>query len=783
MNYLVVLNLGKGDWQHGLPTVIAQLWDEHSPNPMQFTGSLPAAPELDALYRRWQALYEDLYSHLGWRRSSVQSVAFEIDEEDVTHLSQAEFSQLCQDLQTAINRWLNAEAFRNIDRQLRTQLKPSDQIRLIIVADDARLLRLPWCLWSFLDDYPKAEIALSLPEYLRSMKVTATKPRRQVRILAILGNHEGIDVAKDQQVLQQLPGAELTFLVEPTASELNQQLWQPGWDVLFFAGHSSSQGKGHIQLNQTESLTVDQLKYGLRTAIAHGLKLAIFNSCDGLGLARDLADLNLPQVIVMREPVPDRVAQEFLKHFLMAFSGGKSLYTAVREAREKLQSLETDFPCATWLPVICQNPAEVPPTWQDWCVPRSPLLRWPTRQELQTVLFSSLVVTGLIAGARWLGWLQPVELWSFDRLMQSRPAEPPDSRLLAVMITDEDIQTEGEQMRRGSLSDRTLNRLLEKLEQHQPLAIGLDLYRDAPADVPELANRLKQTRHLFAVCKRPDVRGDPTGVLPPPEVPESRLGFSDFVRDPDGVVRRHLLVLPPNPSSRCTTSYALSVQLANHYLEVKGIQATVTQQQDLQFGTTVFRQLQRRTGGYQSLVADSGQVLLNYRAAPSPRNITQQATVAQVLRGQINPNAIKGQIVLIGIAARHSSGDYWTTPFGKGDTDRIPGVLIHAQMISQILSAVLDQRPLLWVWSVWIETLWIAGWAVIGGGLAWQFQRLEFLGFAGGIAVGILIGLCQVLLIQGGWIPLAPSAIALFMSSISVALLTASADKPKIHHE
>lgn len=139
--------------------------------------------------------------------------------------------------------------------------------------------------------------------------------------------------------------------------------------------------------------------------------------------------------------------------------------------------------------------------------------------------------------------------------------------------------------------------------------------------------------------------------------------------------------------------------------------------------------------------------------------------------------------MLIGLAAPHSSGDYWTIPFGKADIDRIPGVLIHAQMISQMLSAVLDQRPLLWVWSAWVETLWITGWAVIGGVLVWQFRRLEFLGLAGGTAIATLIGLCQVLIISGGWIPLAPPAIALLLTSTSVALLTATANKSKIHHD
>ncbi len=93
--------------------------------------------------------------------------------------------------------------------------------------------------------------------------------------------------------------------------------------------------------------------------------MAIFNCCDGLGLARQLSDLQMPQVIVMREPVPDKVAQEFLKYFLAAFANDQLLYLAVRHARERLQGIENEFPCASWLPVLCQNPATKPPRWID----------------------------------------------------------------------------------------------------------------------------------------------------------------------------------------------------------------------------------------------------------------------------------------------------------------------------------------------------------------------------------------------------------------------------------
>ncbi|HEY9747845.1 MAG TPA: CHAT domain-containing protein, partial [Allocoleopsis sp.] len=193
--------------------------------------------------------------------------------------------------------------------------------------------------------------------------------RDKIRILAVLGNQTGIDTEADRQLLTQLaPTAEVIFLVEPHRRELNQQLWDAhGWDILFFAGHSASQADratGQIAINPQQRLGLSDLKHALQQAIAKGLQLAIFNSCDGLGLAHDLQALHIPQMIVMREPVPDLVAQEFLKAFLTSFTQGVPLYLAVRQAREQLQGLEDEFPCASWLPVICQNPAELPMVWQ-----------------------------------------------------------------------------------------------------------------------------------------------------------------------------------------------------------------------------------------------------------------------------------------------------------------------------------------------------------------------------------------------------------------------------------
>lgn len=161
----------------------------------------------------------------------------------------------------------------------------------------------------------------------------------------------------------------MQFLTQPSRQEFDTALWDDqGWDILFFAGHSQTeQQTGRLYLHdgpEHRSLTLEHLQEGLRTALERGLQLAIFNSCDGLGLANSLGNLQIPVTIVMREPVPNRVAQDFFQRFLEGYAIAQlPLYQAVKQARRQLQGLENDYPGAAWLPIICQNSALLPPTW------------------------------------------------------------------------------------------------------------------------------------------------------------------------------------------------------------------------------------------------------------------------------------------------------------------------------------------------------------------------------------------------------------------------------------
>ncbi len=363
MNKLVIISFGQGSFEAGFPNLAVRLGTQGNLH-TQLTGNLPPAPEITQLYHNWQLIYNSCQRENRGR--------IEVEQVGVTNISLSDFNLISKQLGLRLNQWLNKSGFQNIARQLRTQLNTSDTIQVIIESAHPDVWRIPWLLWDFFQDYPQAEVALSTPEY-PSPPAYFSSLKNKVKILAILGDSRGIDIQQDWQLLKKLPQVDLHTLVEPTRRELNEQLWQTGWDILFFGGHSATVAdgtKGRIYINSQEqenSLTIEELKEALSYAVSRGLKLAIFNSCDGLGLPRDLANqgIPLPPSIVMREPVPDPVAQAFLQYFFRAFTDGEPFPVAVRQAREQLKGLEGAFPQASWLPVICQHPAISPPSWEE----------------------------------------------------------------------------------------------------------------------------------------------------------------------------------------------------------------------------------------------------------------------------------------------------------------------------------------------------------------------------------------------------------------------------------
>ncbi|MBW4613548.1 MAG: tetratricopeptide repeat protein [Desmonostoc vinosum HA7617-LM4] len=317
----------------------------------QFTGKLPEQPDIPRLLRHWQENFQNKV-----KNSLNRAIPRSATEFNTSDSAEA--------LAIALDNWLNSESpeWKRIISGLHINLHKNDEIEVIIKAQDHQIRRLPWQEWNlFKNDYQKAEIALSPTEHQKKNRSFCAG--EEIRILAILGNSNNIDTEFDVEELKKIEkrGAKVEFIKQPSKREFLQQLGnEQGWHILFFAGHSNSDDDaqtGWLQINETEGLNIKQLKNTLTYAIERGLQLAIFSSCDGLGLANQLANLSLPLSIVMREIIPDIVAKDFLQCFLDSFSLNRSLYMSVRKAKGYVADLCNDeYPGIGWLPIICQNP-------------------------------------------------------------------------------------------------------------------------------------------------------------------------------------------------------------------------------------------------------------------------------------------------------------------------------------------------------------------------------------------------------------------------------------------
>ncbi len=371
----------------------------------------PLPKELESSFNQWQLAYRQIEAV---RSCIAPKPGMRLTPKAVTIHSQSEHTLAVKDY---LNQWLNSGdgrwqpirdeliAIASGTRQslIAQQLHQSgDEIRVIIDAKDIDLRRLPWQEWSLFEQhYPHAEVALSTPTNFDKKQIQWLPSSSKVRILVVVGRSDGINTKDDLEVIQKLEerGAEVVCLMQPNLKNLCESLWdEQGYQIFIFTGHSGSREDGQIgwiELNNKDSLSIEQFKEALREAINKGLQLAIFNSCDGLGLANQLAQLNLPQSIVMREPVPDPVAVDFLKYFFNEFTQNQSLFASVQKARKRLEHYKSDYPGAVWLPTICIASLVEPLTWQKLLgdFPK------PTRKisKSKPKLIGGLIVSTLLA--------------------------------------------------------------------------------------------------------------------------------------------------------------------------------------------------------------------------------------------------------------------------------------------------------------------------------------------------------------------------------------------------
>jgi branched-chain amino acid transport system substrate-binding protein len=311
-------------------------------------GRLPPKPEIPQLYEQTFPVH---YANWGSRSQWGRAIEYGDGVEAVRSLCLDTSQELTRTFQT----WFRHADLGAIQTRIIQHIPSGSEPVAILEANRHRILQcLPWHQWDWLNnEYPNTEIVLSR----KAFKVTSVQKRQ--RILVILGSEEGIDLQPDWEALTKNLNAiaDLILLSQPTLSQLRNQLSQ-GCDILFFAGHSDrnqSGDNGWIKINATQTIAIDDLIPELRSATKKGLRLIVLNSCSGMGIASRLSELEIPYMVVMREPIHNDVAGKFIEYCLKDLADGNSLTRSVSQARNKLRNLEDKYICASWMPIIFQS--------------------------------------------------------------------------------------------------------------------------------------------------------------------------------------------------------------------------------------------------------------------------------------------------------------------------------------------------------------------------------------------------------------------------------------------
>lgn len=451
-NITVILHFGVGSFEQGFP-IRAEIFEGQKKITEKDNFRTPPCPDIPNLYWNWQKYYAALGKTMKLNNQSKEPTASEETEttpgvrraiqvpsaQVTNHSTLGACQSAAQALQYELQKssWFSSPSFENLQHWILMQTAVHLDSSVPVMFDfrtgsdehNNILKKLPWHLWDLFNKLKNAEPVL-LGKFEKS--VTSAFLTSPVKILAIFGSNEGepqteggegeaqpkndegkLQLGDDKAALLELQesGAEIKVLREPEREVLHKYLSQSHWDILFFAGHSYSDDElkdGYLLVGKGRSYSIDNLREDLKIAVNNGLKMAMFNSCDGLGIAEFLMNLNVPTVLVFREPVPDLVARKFLQTFLQKFLPSSSqekpfpLYKAVRAARNESHWLDSNdkeiCPCADWLPIIYQKPSYPELVFTKKTTEKSPFTSWRRYSALAVVPIA--LITGVVLWSR-----------------------------------------------------------------------------------------------------------------------------------------------------------------------------------------------------------------------------------------------------------------------------------------------------------------------------------------------------------------------------------------------
>lgn len=369
MSRVVILKIGEGNFATGF-SVTLEIRDNHRLIAPFADGRLvPNLDIADALQN-----YRRAYYH--WVESQP-SLGITVPRSMITHAAVGDprdnLRQATQTLKDSLNEWLNSSYLSSIQNRILFHIGNQSEVRFFIQTTHFDLQQIPWECWNFLHQWcPDVEIALTIQRNPPIINLTSP-----INILVILGNidieneNNSLCLSSLQTALGNQDKVSMQILspsseVPPSTKNIHNELIKNQWNIVVYLGHSQTSSDGYdgvfIIDNDTALSPEHNLRNSLKIAVKKGLKLVICNSCDGLGIGRQLANIGVPHIIVMKEPIAVRVALRFLEVFLPNFLEHKSLQESLTIARQELRlhEFEVDAASSSLLPRLIENPEEPP---------------------------------------------------------------------------------------------------------------------------------------------------------------------------------------------------------------------------------------------------------------------------------------------------------------------------------------------------------------------------------------------------------------------------------------
>jgi CHASE2 domain/CHAT domain len=451
-------------------------------NNQQLTAQLPYPIDLFQQYKTWQTAYLNYYRQAQrGRPGPIVSVAG-MDGRSGLQSTEASFLQSFQT-------WLNQEPLLRIRAEIAKASQTTAPADLLITCEPLDLDRLPWETWNLTAEFPHALRITRIPANI-AQPTRLPKKRPKLRILAILGDESGLDFQQEKRTLEALRHlAEVRFVgYQPNQdnSQLRTQIRTAlvdavGWDILFFAGHSNEQPDlgGELGIAPGARLSIQEIADDLQTAKENGLQLAFFNSCKGLDIANSLINLGFSQVVIMREPVHNAVAQQLFAHFIHHFiQRHQAFHPSLIAACADLKAA-SDYPSSHWISSLFRHPGATLPQLPLTFKERLKRQWLPTRWE-----------AGVIASLACLSLLNPLQAALLDRriwvqaIYREVTGQLPTPTTPPVRI----ISIDAESLKRAQIRNTNplpwayLAQILDRLAPYNPKIIGIDYVLDQPKD-------------------------------------------------------------------------------------------------------------------------------------------------------------------------------------------------------------------------------------------------------------------------------------------------------------